>query len=38
MDAGGTIPWMGEVDRAGSWRSRAMPGAIAEGLGERVGG
>jgi 16S rRNA (adenine1518-N6/adenine1519-N6)-dimethyltransferase len=30
MDAGGTSPGMGEVDRAGSWRSRAMPGAVAE--------
>lgn len=34
MDAGGTSPRIGEVDRAGIWRSRAMPGAIAEGRGE----
>jgi len=36
MDAGGTSPGMGEVDRAGSWRSRAMQGEIAEGWGEGV--
>ena len=29
---GGTSPWMDEVDRAGSWRSRATPGAVAEVL------
>ena len=34
MDAGGTSPRMGEVDCAGSWRSRATPGAVAEGRGE----
>ena len=33
MDAGSTSPWMDEVDRAGSWRSRATPGAVAEGEG-----
>ncbi len=31
MDAGGTTPWMGEVDRVGNMRSRATQGAVAEG-------
>mgnify|MGYP001583060443 CR=1 FL=1 len=31
MDAGDTSPWKGEVDRAGSWRSRTTPGAVVEG-------
>lgn len=29
-DAGGTSPWMDEVDCAGSWQSRATQGAVAE--------
>ena len=36
MDAGGMSPWMGEVDRAGSWRSRATPGAVAEDAAEKL--
>ena len=31
MDAGGTTPWMGEVDRVWNRRSRATQGAVAEG-------
>lgn len=31
MDAGGTTPRMGEVDRVGNTRSRATQGAVAEG-------
>ena len=31
MDAGGTTPWMGEVESRLEQRSRATQGAVAEG-------